>query len=58
MFLPVYVNRNYYKDQLDILLYESHYFLVTKVHNRCWNNNKSIYIFVEDVQIHMIANKT
>ena len=35
---PKYVNRNYYDEQLDLLLYENHYCLITNLHNFCGNN--------------------
>ena len=34
---PKYVNKNYYDEQLDILLYENHYCLITNLHNFCRN---------------------
>ena len=36
--LPKYVNKNYYDDQIDLLLYENHYCLITNLHNFCRNN--------------------
>ena len=35
---PKYVNKNYYDEQIDLLLYENHYCLITKLHNFCRNN--------------------
>ena len=35
---PKYVNKNYYDDQIDLLLYENHYCLITNLHNFCKNN--------------------
>ena len=32
---PKYVNKNYYDEQLDLLLYENHYCLITNLHNFC-----------------------
>ena len=37
-FSPKYVNKNYYDDQIDLLLYENHYCLITNLHNFCRNN--------------------
>ena len=35
---PKYVNKNYYDEQIDLLLYENHYCLITSLHNFCRNN--------------------
>ena len=35
---PNYVNKNYYDEQIDLLLYENHYCLITNLHNFCRNN--------------------
>ena len=35
---PKYVNKNYYDEQIDLLLYENHYCLITNLHNFCGNN--------------------
>ena len=35
---PKYVNKNYYDEQIDLLLYENHYCLLTNLHNFCKNN--------------------
>ena len=35
---PKYVNKNYYEEQIDLLLYENHYCLITNLHNICGNN--------------------
>ena len=35
---PKYVNKNYYDDQIDLLLYENHYCLITNLYNFCRNN--------------------
>ena len=35
---PKYVNKNYYDEQIDLLLYENHYCLITNLHNFCRNN--------------------
>ena len=35
---PKYVNKNFYDEQIDLLLYENHYCLITKLHNFCRNN--------------------
>ena len=37
-FSPKYVNKNYNDEQIDLLLYENHYCLITKLHNFCRNN--------------------
>ena len=34
---PKYVNKNYYDEQIDLLLYENHYCLITNLHNFCRN---------------------
>ena len=35
---PKYVNKSYYEEQIDLLLYENHYCLITNLHNFCKNN--------------------
>ena len=35
---PNYVNKNYYDEKIDTLLYENHYNLITNLHNFCRNN--------------------
>ena len=35
---PKYVNKNYYDEQIDLLLYENHCCLITNLHNFCRNN--------------------
>ena len=35
---PKCVNKNYYEEQIDLLLYENHYCLITNLHNFCRNN--------------------
>ena len=35
---PKYVNKNYYDEQIDLLLYENHYCLITNLNNFCKNN--------------------
>ena len=35
---PKYVNKNYYDEQIDLLLFENHYCLITSIHNFCRNN--------------------
>ena len=35
---PKYVNKNYYDDQIDLLLYENNFCLITNLHNFCRNN--------------------
>ena len=35
---PKHVNKNYYDEQIDLLLYENHYCLITNLHNFCRNN--------------------
>ena len=37
---PKYVNKNYYDEQIDLLLYENHYCLITNLHNFCGNNEQ------------------
>ena len=45
---PKYVNQNYYDEQIDLLLYENHYCLITNLHNFCRNNEHYTH-FIEDV---------
>ena len=35
---PKYVNKNYFDEQIDLLLYENHYCLITSLYNFCRNN--------------------
>ena len=35
---PKFVNKNYYDEQIDLLLYENHYCLITNLYNFCRNN--------------------
>ena len=35
---PKYINKKYYEEQIDLLLYENHYCLITNLHNFCRNN--------------------
>ena len=35
---PKYVNKNYFDEQIDLLLYENHYCLITNLQNFCRNN--------------------
>ena len=35
---PKYVNKNYYDEEIDLLLYENHYCLISKSHNYCRHN--------------------
>ena len=35
---PKNVNKNYYEEQIDLLLYENHYWLKTNLHNFCRSN--------------------
>ena len=35
---PKYVNKNYYDEQIDLLLFENHYCLITNLHNFSRNN--------------------
>ena len=35
---PKYVNKNYYDEQIDLLLYENHYCLITNLYKFCRNN--------------------
>ena len=35
---PKIVNKNYYDEQIDLLLYENHYCLITNLYNFCRNN--------------------
>ena len=35
---PKYVNKKYYDEQIDLLIYENHYCLITNLHNFCKNN--------------------
>ena len=44
-FSPKYVNKNYYDEQIDLLLYENHYCLITNLHNFCRNNEHYTHIY-------------
>ena len=35
---PKYVKKNYYDEQIDLILYENHYCLIPNLHNFCRNN--------------------
>ena len=37
---PKYVNKNYYDEQIDLLLYENQYCLITNIHNFCRKNEQ------------------
>ena len=37
-------NKNYYDEQIDLLLYENHYCLITNLHNFCRNNENYIHL--------------
>ena len=39
-----YVNKNYYDEQIDLLLYENHYCLITNFHNFCRNKEHYTHI--------------
>ena len=41
---PNYVNKNYYDEQIDLLLYENHYCLITNLHNFCMNNEHCTHL--------------
>ena len=41
---PKYVNKNYYDEQIDLLLYENHYCLINNLHNFCRNNEYYKYL--------------
>ena len=41
---PKYVNKNYYDEQRDLLLYENHYCLITNLHNFCRTNEHYTYL--------------
>ena len=45
---PKYVSKNYYAGQIDLLLYENHYCLITNLHNIVGLRN-SIHSYAEDV---------
>ena len=45
---PNYVNKNYFDEQVDLILYENHYCFLTNLHNIC-RNNEHCKIYVEDV---------
>ena len=42
---PKYVNKNYYEEQIDLLLYENQYCLITNSHNFCRNNEHYTHLF-------------
>ena len=44
----IYGNKNYYDEQIDLLVYENHYFLITNLHNFVAIMD-TIHIYVEDV---------
>ena len=41
---PKYINKNYTKPQIDLLLYKNHYCLITKLHTLISNNSHTKYI--------------
>ena len=41
---PKYINKNYYDEQIALLLYENHYCLITNLHNFCRNNEHYTHI--------------
>ena len=41
---PKYVIKNYYDEQIDLLLYENHYCLITNLHNFCRNNENYTHL--------------
>ena len=41
---PKYFNKNYYDEQIDLILYENHYCLITNLHNFCRNNEHYTYL--------------
>ena len=41
---PKYVSKNYYEEQIDLLLYENHYCLITNLHNFCRNNDNYTHL--------------
>ena len=43
-FSPKYINKNYYDEQIDLLLYENHYCLRTNSYNFCKNNEHYIHL--------------
>ena len=41
---PKFVNKNYYDEQIDLLLYENHYCLIINLHNFCRNNEHNKHL--------------
>ena len=41
---PKKANKNYYDEQIDLLLYENNYCLITNLHNFCRNNEHYKYL--------------
>ena len=37
-FSPKYINKNYYEEQIEVLLFENHYCLLPTLHNFCRND--------------------
>ena len=42
---PKCVNKNYYDEQIDLLLYENYYCLITNLHNFCRNNEHYTHLY-------------
>ena len=43
---PKYVKKNYYDEQIDLLLYENHYCLITNLRNFCRNNEHYTHLCI------------
>ena len=41
---PKYVNKNFYEEQIDLLLHENHYCLITNLHNFFRNNEHDTHL--------------
>ena len=54
---PKYVNKNYYDEQIDILLYENHYCLITHLHNFCRNNEHYTHLCRRCLNTHGVQTK-
>ena len=46
-FYPQYINKDYIQEQIDPLIWENHFCLLTNLHKFWWNIQKSINIYVE-----------
>ena len=47
-FLPEFINKGFYEEQIDLLLYKNHYCLLTKIQNFC-RNKENTHTYFENV---------